>query len=202
VTRTAAGSTSTASAPPRVGPTRWGWTASLAAAGAGVLHVAAAAGHLAAGDLVVGFFLLTALAQLGLGAWLVRSSWPGGRPGAWPLVAALAGTVLLVGLYLVAHTTDLLAGLTAHGAGHGHDPAAGHAAGASIAIGGPVALGEQPSAGGEPPGLLGTTTVALELLAVLGLAALLPPAWRTRALDALLALGALAWVLWLTGVLG
>jgi hypothetical protein len=37
---------------------------------------------------------------------------------------------------------------------------------------------------------------------VLALTALLPRSWRGRALNALFALGALAWVLWLTGVLG
>jgi hypothetical protein len=116
-----------------------------------------------------------------------------------PLAAALAGTVLLVCLYLVAHTTDLLAGLTASEAGHG---AAGHHAGAAVEAEGPVALGDQAPVDPEPPDLLGTATVGLELLSVLALTALLPRARRGRTLNALLALGALAWVAWLTGVLG
>jgi hypothetical protein len=191
----------------RGGGVRWWWTASLAAAGAGALHVAAAAGHLAAGDLVVGFFLLTALAQLGLGAWLFAAARTG-RAGARPLAVAVAGTTVLVGLYLLVHTTDLLAGLTGHSsgpaAGHVHGDgavAAAHAAGASIATDGPVALGEQPTAGTEAPGLLGTATVALELLGIAAMSALLPRAWRTRVVNALLVLGALAWALWLTGLL-
>jgi hypothetical protein len=190
---------------------RWRWTASLAAAAAGALHVAAAAGHLASGDLVVGFFLLTALAQLGLGVGLFAGSRSGRGPGARSLAAAVAGTTLLVGLYLVVHTTDLLAGVPGHGAGsaagHVHDGStaavgATHHAGASIATDGPVAMGEQPTAGGEAPDLLGTATVALELLAIAAMTALLPRAWRSPAVNGLLALGALAWVLWLTGVLG
>ncbi len=192
-------------APVRSGAARWWWTASAAAAGAGLLHVAAAAGHLAAGDLVVGLFLLTALAQLGLGAWLVAAARTG-RGGVRPLAVAVAGTTLLVGLYLLAHTTDLLAGLTghdaAHAAGHVHGGGeAAHAAGASITTGGPVALDDRPTAGAEAPGLLGTATVALELLGIAAMTALLPAHLRRRVVDALLLLGGLAWVLWLTGVL-
>ena len=43
--------------------------------------------------------------------------------------------------------------------------------------------------------------VTAELVSVLGLTALLPRSWRARTLDALLALGALAWLGWLSGVL-
>ena len=183
----------------------WRWTASLATAAAGALHVAAAADHLAAADLVAGFFLLTALAQLGLGVWLFVGSRSRTGPAARPLAAALVGTVLLVGLYLVGQTTDLLAGVLAHEAVPGvHFAGSGHgdSAGASLPTAGPVALSEQPTArGGEDPGPLGTATVALELLAIAAMTALLPRAWRSRAVNGLLALGALAWVLWLTGVL-
>jgi hypothetical protein len=175
------------------------WAAGLGALGAGALHVAAAVEHASAGDLVVGFFLLTTFAQLGIGLWLLQGSWLGAGPGPGPLAIALAGTVLLVCLYLVVHTTDLLAGLTGHEGGHG---AAGHHAGAAVEADGPVALGDRAPADPEPPDLLGTATVALELLSVLALTALLPGPWRGRALNALLALGALAWVAWLTGVLG
>ncbi|MCW2537601.1 MAG: hypothetical protein JWQ26_3300 [Modestobacter sp.] len=180
-------------------PSPWRWAAALGVLGAGALHIAAAVEHLSTGDLVVGFFLLTALTQLGAGVWLLLGSWLGIRPGGVPLAAALAGTVLLVCLYLVAHTTDLLAGLTASEAGHG---AAGHHAGAAVEAEGPVALGDQAPVDPEPPDLLGTATVGLELLSVLALTALLPRARRGRTLNALLALGALAWVAWLTGVLG
>jgi hypothetical protein len=43
--------------------------------------------------------------------------------------------------------------------------------------------------------------VTADLVSVLGLTALLPRSWRARTLDALLALGTLACLGWLTGVL-
>ena len=147
---------------------------------------------------------MTALAQLGLGAWLAAAAARTGRGGVRPLAVAVAGTTLLAGLYLLAHTTDLLAGLTGHDAAHPHGEggaAAPHAAGASVATDGPVALDDRPTAGAEEPGLLGTATVALELLGIAAMTALLPARLRRRVLDALLLLGGLAWVPWLTGVL-
>jgi hypothetical protein len=153
---------------------------------------------------VVGFFLLTAFAQTGIGIWLVLGSWLGKAPGTGALAAALIGTVGLVCLYLVAHTTDLLVGFTAHPAGsaHGGHAGAAHSAGASIATTGPVALGTEAPTAPEPATLLGGVTVAVELLLVLALTALLPRTWRGRTTNALLALGGLAWAGWLTGVLG
>jgi hypothetical protein len=177
----------------------WRWAAGLSALAAGGLHVGAAVEHAAARDLVVGFFLLTAFAQFGIGVWLLIGSWLGKTPGTGPLAAALLGTVALVCLYLVAHTTDLLAGFTAHPATAGH---AGHGGGAAIATSGPVSLGTVAPTAPEPPDLLGGVTVAVELVSVLALTALLPRTWRGRTVNALLALGGLAWVAWLTGVLG
>jgi hypothetical protein len=110
------------------------------------------------------------------------------------------GTVGLVCLYLVAHTTDLLVGFTTHPAGAGGH--AGHAAGTAIPTSGPVSLGTAAATAPEPASLLGGVTVAVELVLVLGLTALLPTTWRGRTVNALLALGGLAWVAWLTGVLG
>jgi hypothetical protein len=181
----------------------WRWAAGLSALAAGGLHVAAAVEHVGASDLVVGFFLLTAFAQFGIGVWLLLGSWLGKTPGTGPLAAALFGTVVLVCLYLVAHTTDLFAGLTAHqdGTAHAGHGGAAHSAGASIATGGPVALDGHAASLPEPPDLLGGVTVAVELLSVLGLTALLPQTWRGRTVNVLLALGGLAWVAWLTGVL-
>ncbi|WP_138734589.1 hypothetical protein [Modestobacter excelsi] len=172
--------------------------------GAGALHVAVTAEHLVANDLVVGLSLVSAYAQLGLGLWLLVGPWLGSSPGTAPLVVALAGSVLLVCLHLVVHMTDLLAGITAPDAdgvaGHtagGH----GHPAGAAVDVGGPVALGARAPARREPTDLLSTVLVTAELVSVLGLTALLPRSWRGRTLDALLALGALTWLGWLTGVL-
>jgi hypothetical protein len=96
------------------------------------------------------------------------------------LSALLAATVGLICLYLVAHGTDLLAGLTA---GDAHD----HGGGTTAAV--------------EPPGPLGTATIAVELVGVVALTALLPPRGRRLAGNLVLALGGAAWVLWLTGLL-
>ena len=190
------------------GPSRtwsWRWAAGLGTLAAGGLHVAAAVEHVDASDLVLGFFLLTALAQFGIGAWLLLGSWLGRSPGTAPLAVALTGTVFLVCLYLVAHTTDLFAGLTAHDAsagGHAGHAGGDHAAGTAIETEGAVALDSQTATAPEPPDLLGGVTVAVELLSVLALTALLPATWRGRTVNALLVLGALAWVAWLTGLLG
>jgi len=102
----------------------WQLAAALGLATAGGLHVAAAVDHLSAGSLAVGFFLLTALAQAGSAAWLVLGAWAGTRASR-PLVAmALLGTVGLLALYVVAHTTGLLDAFAVHDTltgGHEHD---------------------------------------------------------------------------------
>jgi hypothetical protein len=216
--------TASAAAPVDVSPTpiparahsRWLWAAVLTVATAGALHIAAAADHLEAGQLAVGFFLLTAFAQLGFAAWLVVSAWAGAAPSRQVVALALIGTVGLVVLYVVAHTTNLLdAFAVPHDAGTGHhavgtttpsqvDPATGVdlSAGHAVQSGGEVALAAETAAVRHAPGLLGTATVTAELLAVAALTALLPSSWRRRTTDALLALGGLAWALWFAGVLG
>ncbi|SDY71359.1 hypothetical protein SAMN05660209_03542 [Geodermatophilus africanus] len=196
----------------------WQLAAALGLAAAGGLHVAAAVDHLSAGQLAVGFFLLTALAQAGLAAWLVLGAWAGTRPGRVPVAGALLGTVALLVLYVLAHTTGLLDAFAVHDAGtagHEHDvpgrvttaidPLTGveFAQGMPLGAAGPVAMDGLPtSAGGHGPEAVGTAVVAAELLSVAALAALLPASWRGRALNGLLALGGAAWLLWLTGVLG
>jgi hypothetical protein len=186
-----------APAPPARPPSRlrgWAWAGAGATAVAGVLHVLAAVDHLEAGDLVVGFFLVTAFGQLATAAGLAIAAVTGRRPAAGPLAGLLAVTVGLLALYLVAHTTDLLVGVTAAelgAAGHEHPEPTG-----------PVALGDAPPVRGEPAGLLGTATATAEVLSVLAFVALLPPRVRRPAGNALAVLGAAAWLLWLTGVLG
>jgi hypothetical protein len=175
----------------------WRWVTVAGLLGAGGLHVAVTAEHLAANDLLVGVSLAGAYAQLGLGLWLLVGPWLGSAPGTAPLVVALAGSVLLVCLYLVLHMTGLLAGITAPQTAAGHD----HAAGAAVDVGGPVALDARAPARREPTDLLGTVLVTAELVSVVGLTALLPRSWRGRTLDALLGLGVLAWLGWLTGAL-
>ncbi|PRY51058.1 hypothetical protein LY71_102121 [Geodermatophilus tzadiensis] len=167
------------------------WAAAAATAVAGGLHVAAAVQHLGAGDLVVGFFLATALAQVGAAAWLAL-----GPATDRFLGTVVLGTVGLVVLYLGGHTTDLLDPFL----GHDHAAVAGGHTG-HTATTGPVALDAEPTEVPEPP-VLGTVTVAVELLGTLAAAALLPARARRLVLDGLLALGALVWLLWLAGVLG
>jgi hypothetical protein len=180
----------------------WRWAAGLSAAAAGGLHVAAAVEHLGAHELVVGFFMLVALVQLGLGAWVVVSIGVGIHQDVRLVAFALLGTVALVGLYLLAHTTDLLVGFQAHEVTAAHHGAIGAPQGHSTETTSPVALDLQPVADREPAGPLGTATVAVEMVTVLALTALLPGRWKSGAVNALLILGDTAWVLWLIGVLG
>ncbi len=188
--------------PPR-GHRAWPWAAALSAAASGGLHIAAAFDHVGTHDVVVGFFLLVAFAQLGLGVWLAMSIVAGLRPDVRLLALALLSTVALVGLYVVAHTTDLLAAFQVHDGGGGTHHGGGTAPqGTSTQTVGPVALGLEPVATREPAGPLGAATVATEMVTVLALTALLPARWRGWVTNALLLVGAATWVLWLTGVLG
>ncbi|WP_409332886.1 hypothetical protein [Trujillonella humicola] len=183
---------------------------------AGCLHLVAAADHVGAGDLAVGFFLLAAAAQLGVAVLFAIAAVTGVRPAPALLAATLAGTVALLGLYVVAHTTGLLdAFAVPHGTGHaGHggpsvvpqiDPVTGTdlSAGMARTPDGPVDLGGAvPAATSEhSPGATGTAAVTAEVLTVLALTALLPATWRRVAVDGLFCLGVLAWALWFTGVL-
>ncbi len=174
--------------------------AAAATAAAGGLHVAAAVDHLGAGDLVVGFFLVTALAQVGAAAWLAADPT---RDLRLP-VALLVGTLGLLVLYVVGHATDLLDPFLGHdhaaqGPGvQGQGAGTGHAAHTTAT--GPVALGLEPVEVPAAP-VLGSLTAAAECLALAALAALLPATARRRVLDGVLAVGALVWLLWLTGVL-
>src|SRR3954453_1114055 len=209
---------STALVPAEAGPRHvaapphgiWRWVAAVSAAAAGGPPGAAPGGplvaraveHLGTPALAVAFFLVVALLQLGLGAWVAVSTWAGVGPDVRLLTLALAGTVALVGLYLVAHTTDLLAAFHVdHAWGSGPPGTAGAPQGHSTETSGPVALGTEPVAARGPVGLLGTAAVTLEMASVLAFVALLPGRWRNRADNALLVLGGAAWVLWLTGAL-
>ena len=205
---------------PETGPgpgrslSRWLWAGALGAGAAGGLHLAVAADHVEAGELAVGFFLLTALGQLGLAAWLLLNSWTGIRPDRRFVTLALAGTVALIGLYIVAYTTNLLDtfavsdGSGAHADGlhvgtQGIDPATGVdlSTGMRIPTSGPVAMAGEVTPARHAPGILGPATVAAEFLLIAALTALQPATWRRRTVNALLVLGGLAWALWFTGVL-
>ncbi|MGY1773976.1 hypothetical protein [Blastococcus sp. SYSU D00813] len=199
------------------GLARWLWAGALGSAAAGGLHVLVAYEHVAAGGVAIMFFLLTALAQLGLAGWLVVNRVTGLRPDRRLVTLALAGTVALMGLYVLAHSTGLLdAFAVAHGDGGahgmhettGHDPGIDPVTGVDYSTGVAVQTSEvMPMSGSaEPvrhePGPLGSWTVAAEVLTVAALVALQPAAWRRRTTNVLLGLGALAWALWFTGVLG
>jgi hypothetical protein len=195
---------------------RWLLAGGLGAGAAGGLHIAVAVDHLASGELAVGFFLITAAAQLGLAGWLVVSGWTSLRPDLRLVSLALLGTVALIGLYVVAHTTGLLDAFAVHdssghsGGAHGasnHDPGidpvtgVDYSTGIAIRSGGPVAMSGEIAPAQHAPGILGPLTVAAEALLIAGLSALLPTTWRRRTVNGLLGLGGLAWVLWFTGVL-
>jgi hypothetical protein len=179
-----------------------------ATAAAGGLHVAAAATHSTSGDLVVGFFGLTALVQLATAATVFvvlvgegRRRSPRGGLATLLLLGAAAMTVGLLCLYVVVHGTDLLAGPLERAAA-GASSVAGHAHAASDAAGHIGVASSTTTAGAhEPVDALGTTTAVVELLALTGFLALLPGWIRRRATDVLLVLGVLGWALWLTGAL-
>jgi len=203
----------------RAGRALSGWllVGGLGAGVAGGLHVAVAVDHLESGELAVGFFLLTAAAQLGLAGWLLVSSLTGLRPDLRLVSLALLGTVALIGLYVVAHTTGLLDAFAVHdssahsGGAHGaanHDPGidpitgVDYSTGIADRSGGRVAMAGEVAPARHAPGILGPVTVAAEVLLIAALSALLPATWRRRTVNGLLGLGGLAWVLWFTGVLG
>jgi hypothetical protein len=196
---------------------RWLQVGGLGAGAAGGLHVAVAVDHLEAGELAVGFFLLTAAAQLGLAGWLLVSSWTGLRPDLRLVSLALLGTVALIGLYVVAHTTGLLDAFAVHDSAEGHsgahggphrelaiDPVTGvdYTAGIADRSGGAVAMSGEVAPARHAPGMLGPITVAAEALLIAALTALLPATWRRRVANGLLGLGGLTWALWFTGVIG
>ena len=171
------------------------WSAAvLSTLGAALLHVVAAVQHADHSELVSGFFVVVALAQLGGGALLVVTARGLVHERTAVLLAGIVATTGLMVLYLVAHGTDLLSGLTGHGAAGGHT---GHA----IEVDGPVSLGA-PAAGPVDDGLLGPATLAVQLVTVIALTALLPARLRSRVVNALCLLGALTWGLWFAGVLG
>ena len=171
----------------RLARTPWLRTATVALALAGVLHLAAVAEHREQPERVVWFFLAVALGQLGAAAWFAVLGATGQRPATVPLVLGAAATVGLVLLYLAGQTTDLLTGLT--------QPAQSAT---------PVAHSVQPgtAGSGHPAGWLGSATVTVEMVGLLALTALLPARVRRATLNGILALGVLAWALWLLGLPG
>lgn len=178
---------------------RWLWGGALAALTAGALHVVAAFDHAHHGDVVVGFFLLTVLAQVGGGLFLALHAWTGLLPDRRLVLAGLVGTVGLIALFVVAYSTDLLGSYTAVQVG-AHGDHAAHASG-PFAAGLPT-RNDTLTGVREAPGVVGLLTVGAELVTTLVLVALLPRTWRGRVTNVLSALAALAWVLWFTGVIG
>ncbi len=173
--------------------TSWGATAAVTCVAAGALHAIAAVDLLGTGLWQPSFFLACALVQLAAGGWLYLA-----RPPVPRVVGILlVGTVGLVVLYLTVHGTGLHDVISEHGADADHN---GH----TVRSAGPVSMGGLPGVDDvtpEAPGWLGTSTVAVELLAITALTALLPVQWRSRTADALLLLGTLGVVLWSTGLL-
>ena len=184
--------------PHRVRRVPWPAVTAGATAVAGGLHLAAAADHLGAGDLVVAFFGLTGFAQLSAAVVLLMPlvGPTAARTRHLLALTGLLGTAALIALYVVVHSTDLLSGLLEHsGAGTQEHAAgeAGHDGHASVSTPAPE--------GPEPTDALGTATVAVEVLALCGFVALLPARWSRLASNGLLVVGVLAWALWLSGAL-
>jgi|tagenome__1003787_1003787.scaffolds.fasta_scaffold19916119_1 hypothetical protein len=151
----------------------WFWTAPVALAVAGALHLQLVLSAAFTGNgFVQTFVLLVGLGQIAAACYLGGLRIAGARPDLPTLVLVLAGTTALAVLDAVAHTTGLLVPLSDHAAHH-----SGHL-------------------------VLGAATVVAEVVAVLALATLLPAPWPRRARDLLLGLGASVWLLWLVGVLG
>ena len=176
---------------------RWLRLASLATLVAGGLHVVAAYQQVEHGELAVSFFLLAAAAQVGGGLVLGVHAVTGMRPGSRLVLAGLVATVGMIGLFIVAHGTGVLLDYVGQQPGTGGHPSS-HT--------GPFAAGiatrnDTLAAVPVRPDLLGMATVAAELAGVVGLTALLPRTWRGRALNGMLTLCGIAWVLWFTGVL-
>src|SRR3954454_2961912 len=110
-----------------VDPVRaWLWVSASLALATGGLHVVAAAQHVQPGGLVVGFFLLVTLAQVGGGLWLALHAVTRMQPDRRLVLAALAATVGLVALFVVASSPALSAGSRTPPAPHaGHTAPAG-----------------------------------------------------------------------------
>lgn len=174
----------------------WLCAGAVTAMAGGALQVVTAVRHVEHGGLVVGFFLLVAAAQIGGGAWLAMHALTGLPPDRRVLLVGLLGTTALIGLLVIASTTDLLLAYVSRAPGHSH-PAL-HA--------GPFAAGvstrnDTLESVREAPGPIGTLTVALAVGTLAALTGLLPRRWRGRVTSGLLAVGGIAWLLWLTGLL-
>ena len=173
------------------------WVAGLTTIAAAALHVVAAVQHVGRGEAGVGFFLAAAGAQVAGGLWLVVQALLRSRPDPRLLMAGLVATAVLVTLFVIAHTTDLVLFDVPVPAGHGaHDslstgPFAGGAATRNDTLD-PVR---------EATGLVGMVTVGLELVTVAALTALQPRRRRGQVLNVLFGLGLLGWLGWITGTL-
>ena len=194
------------------------WSAALGAGAAGGLHVAVAVDHLEAGELAVGFFLLTAFAQLGLAGLAAGEQLrPAPRPDRRLVSLALLATVALIGLYVVAYTTGLLDAFAVHDSsahsGGAHGGAEPRSRDRSRDRGRLLRRHRDPVRRAGRHGRRGRPRPARtrdprpgrpsppRLLLIAALAALQPATWRRRTVNGLLGLGGLAWALWFTGVL-
>ena len=200
-TRTAGRRTGVHAASRRTGDIRRGAliVATAATGIAGVLNGAAAAAHVGAGDVVVRFLGLTSVAQCAGAVALVSCAVGAGhRLTALLAAAGAVATTALICLYVVVHGTDLLSGVLEQPGLHAHGAAGpGH----PVEVGGAVSLSSPARTPSEPMDALGTATVGVELLALAGFVAVLPPAGRRIAGNGLLVLAGGAWALWLTGLL-
>lgn len=181
---------------PRVTRRRAAIGMALLAAG---IHALVAPGHLRESWLYGTFFLTVAAGQALLGWLLTR------RQVAVPVVlAAVWGTVALMGLYVVSRTVGLPLGpshhhgIVAHAGAHlQHVQVAG-----DFGYGGPVIPPEGLPSNVEAVGALDLTSLAAELALVVLLVGFLPAGHRRWTTNALVGVGALGLVARATGWLG
>lgn len=164
--------------------------AAIAAAVAGLLHLAVVPGHMAGSLLAGGFFLVVGCSQILLGAVLVVQS-----PGTRALAAVAVAHVLLVALYVATRTADLPF-VPVHTPG-GHLDATDVAAAAPGGLGNGVPV--YPGSRTEPVGALDLACVLAEVVLVALLVGRLGQRSRTLVLDAALIAGAVVVLLRVTG---
>ena len=176
----------------------WLWVGTVVTALSGVLHVLAAVDHAPVNARAAVAFVLTAAAQFCMAGWIAALPHRPALARPVLIAGAIAVTVAFIAAFVLAYTSDALAGLLGHASGHGATAAQGQW---TTDIAGHILVGGNAPGLREGPTLLGGVTVTLEVFTLLSLVALLPAAWRRTAVDLILGLGGLIWILWIQGVL-
>jgi len=134
------------------------------------------------------FFILVAAGQASLAAALLR------RPGPLTLLASIWSSVAVIGVYVWSRTAGLPFGPVHHGATHTNGGQQGHSVGGH-GNGVPVFPNTATPSRVEPVGALDMAALGAELAVVALLVYLLPARSRRWTGNAILACGALMWLL-------